>query len=134
MSKPSSLNIFKTLSGKMLLFGVVPAGVILTVLVLVTTLKMYDFVLEQKKDALKKLTNSVAAEIEQSNVAAVTAAKVMAMTQQNGMFGRRQDSINFARQVLDQSPEFTGAYFGPRQPGGAAPARAASGPARNRRP
>jgi len=112
MSKPSSIKFFNTLSGKMLLFGVFPAGVILTVLVLVSTQTMYDFVIDQKKNALLKLTKSIAAEIEQGNIQSVTAAKLMAWTQENGMFGDREASLNFARQVLEESPHITGAYFG----------------------
>lgn len=112
MSKPSPLKIFNTLSGKMLLFGVVPAGFILTVLVLVTTITMYDSVRKRSEESLRGLTNGVAAEIERGNAKAVLTAKVMAWAQSNEMFGKREESIKFALQVLEESPDLTGAYFG----------------------
>ena len=96
----------------MLLFGVVPTGVILTAMVLVSTVTMFQSVRRQSEDALKKLTNEVAAEIERGNSRAVLAAQVMAWSQVNSLFGKRIESSEFAREVLQNSPELTGVYVG----------------------
>jgi signal transduction histidine kinase/CheY-like chemotaxis protein/HAMP domain-containing protein len=37
---------------------------------------------------------------------------VMAMAQEHGLFGSREDTSQYARRVLEFYPEFTGAYFG----------------------
>ncbi|MFB9900233.1 methyl-accepting chemotaxis protein [Cerasicoccus arenae] len=36
----------------------------------------------------------------------------MAIAQQNGMFGHREDSIHYAQEILKLHPQLTGAYFG----------------------
>ncbi|NOX99311.1 MAG: histidine kinase, partial [Verrucomicrobia bacterium] len=96
----------------MLLFGVIPAGAILTAIVLFTTWTMFRSVRHHSEISLKKLTSEVAAEIERGNTRAVLTAQVMAWAQVGGMFGHREESSEYARLVLENSPEFTGAYFG----------------------
>ncbi|MCF6311811.1 MAG: response regulator [Verrucomicrobiales bacterium] len=112
MSKKISFKLFNSLSGRMLLFGVIPAGAILTAIVLFTTWTMFRSVRHHSEVSLKKLTSEVAAEIERGNTRAVLTAQVMAWSQVSGMFGEREESSNYARVVLENSPELTGAYFG----------------------
>ncbi len=94
------------------MFGVIPAGAILTAIVLFTTWTMFRSVRHHSETSLKKLTSEVAAEIERGNTRAVLTAQVMAWAQVSGMFGNREESSEYARLVLKNSPEFTGAYFG----------------------
>ncbi|MCP4118583.1 MAG: response regulator [Desulfobacteraceae bacterium] len=54
----------------------------------------------------------VAGQIENANRIAVTVPMIMAMAQENGLFGNRGASTRFAREVLIRNPGFTGAYFG----------------------
>lgn len=96
----------------MLLFGVIPAGAILTVIVLFTTWTMFRSVRHHSETSLKKLTSEVAAEIERGNTRAVLTAQVMAWSQVSGMFGNRDESTEYARVVLENSPDLTGVYFG----------------------
>ena len=71
---------------------------------------------EQAETAAKQLLASEAAsaarQIELGNLHALQTAKIMAESQVAGLFGQRQLSIDFAREVLDKNPEFLGSSFG----------------------
>jgi signal transduction histidine kinase/CheY-like chemotaxis protein len=95
----------------MLLFGIVPVGLILTTLVIVTALRMFASARSASEAALRLIADRVAAEIERGNTRAVLASKMMVLAQMEGLFGQRTASLAYARRVLEQFPEFTGAYF-----------------------
>ena len=95
----------------MLLFGIVPAGLILTTLVIVTALRMFASARNASEAALRLMADRVAAEIERGNTRAVLASKMLVFAQMDGLFGQRMASLAYARRVLEQLPEFTGAYF-----------------------
>jgi len=116
--KPSSMEpssarprFWRTLSGRMLLFGIVPAGLLLTALVIVTVMRMFEQTRSDSEATLRLMADRVAVEIERGNTRAVLAAKVMSYAQMNGLFGRRADSLAYARRILEEFPEFTGSYF-----------------------
>jgi len=96
----------------MLLFGILPTGVLLTAVVLLTAMRMSDHLRSESEDSIRLLADRVSAEIERGNTRAVLAAQVMAEAQVHGLFGQRKESSEFARRVLEEFPEFTGAYFG----------------------
>jgi signal transduction histidine kinase/CheY-like chemotaxis protein/HPt (histidine-containing phosphotransfer) domain-containing protein len=96
----------------MLLFGIVPAGLLLTALVAVVALRMFASTRSDSEARLRLMADRVASEVERGNTRAVLAAKVMAFAQMNGMFGQREASLAYARRVLEELPEFTGSYFG----------------------
>src|SRR5215475_7964315 len=104
-------RFWRTLSGRMLLFGIVPAGLILTALVLAVALRMFASTRSDGEARLRLMADRVASEVERGNTRAVLAAKVMAFAQMNGMFGQREASLAYARRVLEELPEFTGSYF-----------------------
>ncbi len=53
-----------------------------------------------------------AAEVDDANREAVTVARTMALAQEGGLFGHREESLRYARAVLEEYPQFIGAYFG----------------------
>ena len=110
--QPNRITFLNSLGGKMLLFGFIPTGVILTAVVLFTTARMSLELHREREETLRVLAVRVATEIERSNTRAVLAAEVMASAQVHGLFGDRERSSAFARQILADYPEFTGAYFG----------------------
>lgn len=61
---------------------------------------------------MKNNAEEVALEIERSNLEAITVPKIMALAQENGLFGNRKKSIEYAKKVLGQYQKFTGSYFG----------------------
>ncbi|MGA2052685.1 MAG: methyl-accepting chemotaxis protein [Opitutales bacterium] len=54
---------------------------------------------------------SAADRVDTANNEAITVARTMAMAQNSGMFGQREESLRYAREVLDNDPQFIGAYF-----------------------
>src|SRR5262245_21813333 len=118
MTKPASLEssarrlrFSRTLIGRMLLFGIVPTGVLLTALVIATVLHMFEHTRSDSELTLRLMADRVAAEIERGNTRAVLAAKIMSYAQMNGLFGQRAASLAYARRILEEFPEFTGSYF-----------------------
>jgi PAS domain S-box-containing protein len=67
---------------------------------------------KQAQRQLRNLAEQVATEVERGNTRAVLAAQMMAIAQEQSLFGRRAESSDFARRVLEEYPEFTGTYFG----------------------
>jgi signal transduction histidine kinase/DNA-binding response OmpR family regulator len=111
MAEPS-VPFHKSLSGRMLVVGVVPTAAILLGIIFYTANEMAEALRAENERNMTILADRVAAEIERGNTRAVLAVEVMASAQENGMFGDRAASVEYARQVLEKYPEFTGAYFG----------------------
>jgi len=112
MSSSSSIPFHRSLRGRLVLFVFVPMLVIFSALIITRALNTFDVVRGQMEDSMRYLADQVAAEIERGNTRAVLTAKVMALAQEEGLFGQRAESSDYARRVLGQFPEFTGAYFG----------------------
>jgi len=107
----NQIPFYKTLAGRMLLFGIMPTGIILTAIILLTATSMSDDLRKQREETLRVLVERVASEIELANNRASLTARVMAEAQVNGLFGARESSSDFARKVLLDHPGFTAAYF-----------------------
>jgi methyl-accepting chemotaxis protein len=73
---------------------------------------MSNNLLESNKKTLLTEINKIAQKIDQTNLEAINIPKTMAIAQEQGMFGNRQMSKAFAREVLASYPQFTGAYIG----------------------
>jgi methyl-accepting chemotaxis protein WspA len=103
---------WETLRAKILALAAVPIAILLVALISLIVSSLY---VDMREGSLAKInleTMRAAAEIESANLQSVSVALTMALAQQNGMFGRRSESIRYARSILEFHPEFTGAYFG----------------------
>ena len=96
----------------MLLLAVLPTAVVLLGIILYASIVMYQALREENERSMQILADRVAVEIERGNTRAVLAAQVMAIAQEKGLFGDRVGSVEYARRVLAQYPEFTAAYIG----------------------
>lgn len=96
----------------MLVFAVLPTVIILSGVIAYTALNMFTTVRREVENSLKNLAAQVAAEAERGNTRATLAAQMMVLAQESGMFGRRVESSEFIRRVLEAFPEFTGSCFG----------------------
>ncbi len=106
------IGFFHSLRFRMIAYAVLPVTLILAGVVGYTSYLMYeDMALDIEHDVTEQ-AKSIALQIDRDNVQAVSVAKSMALSQRNGLFGKREESIAFARNVLEAFPEFTGAYFG----------------------
>ncbi len=103
---------WKSLRAKILALAAAPIALLLTVLISLIIRSLY---VDMREDSLAKIdleTVRAAAEIESGNLQSVSVAMTMALAQQNGLFGKRSESIEYARRVLEFNPQLTGAYFG----------------------
>jgi methyl-accepting chemotaxis protein len=64
------------------------------------------------EEILRDRVQAVAADIDRDAAEAVTATRVMALAAEQGLLGRRLDSLRFVRAVLAAFPQFYGASFG----------------------
>ncbi len=108
----NKVSFSNSLGGRMFLFGILPMGVLLTVLVLLISMRMSNQLHSEKEAELQLLAERVAAEVERGNTRAVLTAHMMAEAQVQGLFGDREASSEFMHRVLEQYPEFTGASIG----------------------
>ena len=102
----------RSITGRMLLLGVVPSASILLGILIYVIAGMYGSLRLVNEKNMRVLADGVATDINIGNTRAILAVKVMALAQQEGLFGRRIESIQYAKSVLKKFPEFTGAYFG----------------------
>ena len=97
---------------RMLLLGIVPAVLILATALAINYFRMQSLLLSFGEEMLLERAQVIASEIDRGSLEAVTTARIMALAAEEGLFGRRQESLAFARRVLDTSPQFYAAYFG----------------------
>ena len=108
----SKIPFHRSIKGKLLLYGLLPTLVVVCFIIGMNALNMVSEARANNEELLRILADRVAAEIELGNIRSIDAAKLMAQAQENGLFGDRAASVNYARRVLESNPEFTGAYFG----------------------
>ena len=97
---------------RMLLLGIVPAVLILAAALAINYFRMQSLLLSFGEEMLLERAQVIASEIDRGTLEAVTTARIMALAAEEGLFGRRQESLAFARRVLETSPQFYAAYFG----------------------
>jgi methyl-accepting chemotaxis protein len=90
----------------------VPTIAIISLIITLAFVNLNASARERAEATLKQAVEQIALEIERRNGNAVLAAKLMALSQEEGLFGKREESSQFARRVLHEFPQFTGAYFG----------------------
>ena len=76
----------------MLLFGIVPTGILLTAIIVLTAARMGGELRAEREETLRLLAQRVATEIERGNTRAVLVAEMMAEAQAHGLFGKRRQS------------------------------------------
>ena len=86
---------------RMLLLGVVPAILIFAAVLWLNYARMEKMALSLGEEVLLDRVGLVAGEVNLGTQEAVTAARVMAIAAEQGFFGRRKDSLTFARGVLE---------------------------------
>jgi methyl-accepting chemotaxis protein len=103
---------FKSLRFRILAFGGCP--VLITILIISSVLvqQQYKELLRNSVQEIDLNTSHTAEQLERDNLESVTIPKIMAVAQENGLFGNREQSIKFAKRVLELNPKLTGAYFG----------------------
>ncbi len=108
----NKIAFLNSLKGRILLYLVLPTILVIFVIILISSINSFSSAREQAEQAIRQSAEKVAQEIERRNSNAIKTAQIMALAQEESMFGKRKESSAFARRVLEEHPEFTGAYFG----------------------
>lgn len=112
MNRPGSFWSRLGLRGKILLSGGLP---IVVVLALITAVILWHLRQELVRSSLERIEaelGRVAAEVDRANAECLTVAATLSEAQEAGLFGDRPRSVELARRVLVENPQFTGVYFG----------------------
>ena len=102
----------KSLRSKILLYAILPVAALLIAVIAILVRELYKDLYNSSVSKIDLEIMRAAQEIEGGNRESVTVPKVMAMAQENGLFGKRLESLRYARAVLEAYPQFTGSYFG----------------------
>ena len=103
---------FKSLRFKILMFGACPVLITLLSISILLIIQQFQELRRNIEEEINLNTSLAALQIEESNLVSVTIPKTMALAQENGLFGNREDSTLYAQQVLRLNTNLTGAYFG----------------------
>jgi len=106
------LPLIHSLQGKMLLYLALPVMLIIASILSYWYSTSLNQAVIQAKLNLSQTADTIAAKVNEETQLAVRTTEIMALAQQNGLFGDREASINFVRAVLKMNPSFVGASFG----------------------
>ena len=102
----------QSIMGKMLFFAALPTAIVLFTGTFYTANRMYWGLLALHEQNIQISSQDAADDVDRRNLEAVTVVKTMAVAQEAGMFGQRKLSSEYAQQILQAFPQYTGAYFG----------------------
>ncbi|MDP0497464.1 MAG: methyl-accepting chemotaxis protein [Verrucomicrobiota bacterium JB024] len=100
------------LRSKILLTMVLPVLVIMLGLAAFNMARVHEDMLDGQKKLIAEELQRAAMEIEKGNSETISVVRSLSLAQENGLFGRREDTIALLRSVLDTFPEFIGAGCG----------------------
>jgi methyl-accepting chemotaxis protein len=106
------IPFLNSLKSRILIYLILPTVLVIAMIVTLTARNAFSSARHQAEAAIRQGVDQVALELERQNANAARTAKLMVLAQEESMFANRTDSTAFARRVLAEYPEFTGAYFG----------------------
>ena len=82
---------------RLFLLGILPVLLIIATVIVANVLQSKAVLLALSREMVLDRARVIATEIDRGTLEAVTAAKVMALAAQNGLLGRRLDSLRLTR-------------------------------------
>ena len=101
-----------SIKGRLIFYFGITVTLVVLFIVAAFSRSMYRILINENDHLIKAHTREIANKIEEQNLEAVSVAKAMALAQKSGLFGNREASTRYARNILLAYPRFTGAYFG----------------------
>ena len=101
-----------SIKGRLIFYFGITVTLVVLFIVAAFSRGMYRTLIGENDQLIKAHTREIANKIEEQNLEAVSVAKAMALAQKSGLFGNREASTRYARNILLTYPRFTGAYFG----------------------
>jgi methyl-accepting chemotaxis protein WspA len=100
-----------TFRKKILLSSVLPVAIIMLAVTLIVIDQMRSRMLEAARDQIQIELTTAAQVIEHGNQETIAIARGLATAQRAGFYGRRQESLEVARQVLEDNLHLIGSYI-----------------------
>ncbi|WP_372771196.1 methyl-accepting chemotaxis protein [Pseudoalteromonas sp.] len=108
----NQITFFNSLKGRIVLKLILPTVTITALIVIINAMNSFSDARKNAEALLRISVDKIALEIERRNGNAVRAAKLMALTQEEALFGMREGSNALVRRILEEHPDFTGVSFG----------------------
>lgn len=108
----TKISYMHSIKGRILIYLIAPTILVISAIITITSINSFSSAREQAEHTIKDAAKLVANEIEVGNSNAINTAKTMVLAQEESMFGNRIESSALARRVLEEQPEYTGAYYG----------------------
>ena len=98
------------LRAKIMCFGVLPVFVVLLLVTALVLSSLYRNLQRVGETQIRQELREAALRLERANTRAVIVPQVMALAQENGLFGKRRNSVALARAVLEAFPKIGRAH------------------------
>ncbi|MFH1243793.1 MAG: methyl-accepting chemotaxis protein, partial [Pseudomonadota bacterium] len=102
----------RSIKGKLVLYFCTTVTLVVLLILVVFLEGMYRYLIKDNDLIIQAHTREIANKIDERNLEAVTIAKTMALAQKSGLFGNREASTLYARNILLENFRLTGSYFG----------------------
>ena len=107
---PREIPFRRTLLGQALLFGVLPAALVVMAVVGVNAGRAYDGLVARLESDLVSETRAAADEIALRNRSNLALVRMIALAQESGQFGRRAETLKNLERILKANPDVYAAY------------------------
>jgi len=101
----------RTLLGQFLAYGVAPSVAVLLVVIGINGLRTFRLLREGVKQVAEAEAVALANELDGWNRSTVAVVRTMRDAAENGLFGRRTESVALLRRILEEHPDFEGTYY-----------------------
>ena len=102
----------RSLLGRSMLFGVLPAALVVAGIVVLNGVRAWDSLRESVERDLRNATELAAKEIDIRNEKTVRLVELMAFAQESGQFGRRAETLALLERIIRENPDVYAAYIG----------------------
>jgi methyl-accepting chemotaxis protein len=107
---PREIPFRRTLLGQALLFGVLPAALVVMAVVGINAGRAYDGLVARLESDLVSETRAAADEIALRNRSNLALVRMIALAQESGQFGRRAETLQNLERILKANPDVYAAY------------------------
>ena len=106
-----NIRFHRSLLGQFILFGIVPFLAVAILSAEVGAYRMATLLRGLGEKEVLVDVRSIAGDINDQNNTAIETSHLLAAAAEHGYFGKREESMAFTRDVLEQSPEFYGVHY-----------------------
>ena len=105
------IRFHRSLLGQFIVFGIAPCIAVAVLSAAVGGTRIATLLRGRGEKEVLVNAQGIAANINDQNNAAIHMANILASAAEHGFFGKREESMSFTRQVLEQLPDFYGVHY-----------------------